>query len=256
MADMDPADAHQHVMVASSFALRRPFLVHVPSGRLSVCISHPVSAVPPSANADGDTDATLRWFEEFGRRLRDKFFGLDPCVGALDPLPHFQVLPRCVTSRQYSDVVTRSLRVTFSASLTDTSNSTGVCVYDWSYSVQFSLLSEAEQAELHPNDRLTVVQLKSRHWRIGQDDGSVESIDGPAVIGEYPILRRPNSDGTGDTKPFVYQSRTRCTYAGPHVPSMRGYFRFVCGTIEHPVGDEFNAECGEVFFDREPGFIF
>jgi uncharacterized protein affecting Mg2+/Co2+ transport len=244
----DNEEYRQLIPISSSIKAMRPFVLHLRTGRVYMCgITHPVAATPAS---DHPENSVLEWYEEFGRRLRDGYFGPDPSHGGREPVAHYHNLPRSITNRQFSDVVTRAVRVTFSASLTDASQRDGVQVMDWSYSLAFSLLSEEEQVGLRPEDRLVSVQLKSRHWRMKNDDGSVEAVDGPGVIGEYPIL------AIGDEDPFVYQSRTVCKYGGEEVPSMHGHFRFVEGTIDDPTGDEFNVTCGEIFFDGEPGFLY
>mmetsp|Transcript_17866 Transcript_17866/g.46655 ORF Transcript_17866/g.46655 Transcript_17866/m.46655 type:complete len:492 (-) Transcript_17866:44-1519(-) len=251
------------VPVVSSLHAQRPFAVNCQTGDIFLCsASYPMAATPPSEDGvDGRPrlqDGTLRWLEEFVHRLKTQYFGPDPCMGATVPLPHFHILPRTKASRQYSEMITKALRITFAAALTDVhTDRAGRRRFVWSYSLQFSLLSEEDQEALPVADRLKTVQLKSRHWRIVSDEGQIEEVNGEAVVGEYPILRRPNRDGTGDTEPFVYQSRTiSFDEGGSHVPSMYGHFRFVPGTLDAPEGDFFNAICGQIYFDKDPGFVY
>lgn len=57
-------------------------------------------------------------------------------------------------------------------------------------------------------------QLETRHWTITDANGQVERVDGPGVVGEFPIMK-PDSEHTW--------------LSGTHFPTpsgtMHGYFR-------------------------------
>ncbi len=59
-------------------------------------------------------------------------------------------------------------------------------------------------------------QLTTRHWEITDSTGSVDRVDGPGVIGLYPVVYR-------GCPPFTYQSV--CPLPTP-TGSMRGSFQF------------------------------
>lgn len=77
--------------------------------------------------------------------------------------------------------VTRNIQVTalpqFAAERSDAENGE----YFWTYTIEIANMSEV------------VVQLTARHWRITDDQGMVEEVRGPGVVGEQPILNPGDS---------------------------------------------------------------
>ncbi|APZ43666.1 Co2+/Mg2+ efflux protein ApaG [Acidihalobacter ferrooxydans] len=69
-------------------------------------------------------------------------------------------------------------------------------------------------------------RLLSRHWLITDEDGDVQEVRGPGVVGEHPYLRPGES--------FRYTSGTRL---GTAVGSMRGTYQLVADD-----GTHFDAE--------------
>ena len=84
----------------------------------------------------------------------------------------------------------------------------------WTYSIRIKVLPDATN-----NKRC---QLVSRHWRIGKSSGETERVDGPGVVGKFPVFSTTNfvhvePDGHRNplhltvSKPgeeFIYQSCT------------------------------------------------
>ena len=93
-------------------------------------------------------------------------------------------------------------------------------------------------------------QLESRHWRLGQLDGSFEEVHGPGVVGRFPLLREGgwredtqiDQRGTiaaGEERDgvFIYQSMSG---RGP-VASFEGEITFVPGSLREPSGAPFRV---------------
>ncbi|PRD26956.1 UNVERIFIED_CONTAM: apaG [Trichonephila clavipes] len=57
-------------------------------------------------------------------------------------------------------------------------------------------------------------QLETRHWIITDDNGSEEQVDGPGVVGEYPVMY------PGANFSWVSSTSFTTTYG-----NMKGYFR-------------------------------
>ncbi|GAX29499.1 F-box protein 3 [Fistulifera solaris] len=104
-------------------------------------------------------------------------------------------------------------------------------------------------------------QLVSRHFEFVNGHGVVRRIDGDAVVGKQPLLFYTGSDGrdsfgyhdigpAGDNlvyldTVFTYQSQTGptagTTRQDTHGAHVRGYFRFIPGTIEKPNGPTYDV---------------
>ena len=76
-----------------------------------------------------------------------------------------------------SEAVTRGIRVTvepvFDAGRSDTQSES------WVYLYTVTILNEGDE----------VVQLMDRHWVITDENGQVEEVRGPGVVGEQPVLQ-------------------------------------------------------------------
>ena len=85
------------------------------------------------------------------------------------------------------------------------------------------------------NEGNETVQLTDRHWTITDENGDVEEVRGPGVVGEQPVL----APGEG----FTYTSA--CPLRTP-TGTMRGTYRLVTGD-----GESFDATIAE-FLLSEP----
>ncbi|GBM45339.1 F-box only protein 3, partial [Araneus ventricosus] len=74
------------------------------------------------------------------------------------------------------------------------------------YRITMSMSPDAPQSE--------ACQLETRHWTITDDNGSEEQVDGPGVVGEYPVMY------PGASFSWVSSTSFTTTYG-----NMRGYFR-------------------------------
>ena len=91
-------------------------------------------------------------------------------------------------------------------------------------------------------------QLSTRHWVLTSSNGEQQRVDGPGVVGRFPLFREggwredKQADASGRIATgaqsdglFVYQSMSG---RGPMV-SFEGEIALVPGSIEKPLGDEF-----------------
>ena len=105
------------------------------------------------------------------------------------------------------EAVTRGIKVSASVVfLPDNPMTRSVDVYEYAYSIRFTLLPEEEQLRLPPSARPTAsAQLLSRHWVILDERGAcTNTIEGEAVIGKYPHLTH------GKPLPFPVRLRSVC----------------------------------------------
>ena len=72
--------------------------------------------------------------------------------------------------------VTENVRVTVRPEFSDERSAPEAGAYFWLYGIEISNLS------------LKPVTLLSRHWRITDALGQVETVDGPGVVGEQPTI--------------------------------------------------------------------
>ncbi|PVD29033.1 hypothetical protein C0Q70_11630 [Pomacea canaliculata] len=77
-------------------------------------------------------------------------------------------------------------------------------------------------------DKCLSCQLETRHWIITDDEGREERVDGPGVVGEYPIMT-----------PGAEYSWISCTTFSTTYGNMRGHFTMRC--LEN--GQEIDIEC-------------
>ena len=109
------------------------------------------------------------------------------------------------------EAVTRGIKVSASVVfLPDNPMTRSVDVYEYAYSIRFTLLPEEEQLRLAPSARPTAsAQLLSRHWVILDESGAcTNTIEGEAVIGKYPHLTH------GEPLPLSVRLRSLCHQRG------------------------------------------
>jgi ApaG protein len=70
---------------------------------------------------------------------------------------------------------TRAIQVTVEPAFVEAESGDGR--WFWSYSIEISNLGEE------------VVQLRSRHWRITDQNGKTEEVKGAGVVGKQPVLK-------------------------------------------------------------------
>ena len=75
------------------------------------------------------------------------------------------------------EAVTRDIRIRVTPQFIDEQSDPDEDRYFWAYTID--IINEGRE----------VVQLKSRYWRITDEEGRVEEVRGPGVVGETPILR-------------------------------------------------------------------
>jgi ApaG protein len=82
------------------------------------------------------------------------------------------------------------------------------------------------------------VQLKSRYWHITDENGHIDEVHGPGVVGEQPVL------GPGDS----YEYQSGCPLDTPS-GVMRGRYQ-----MENEAGENFEVEIPAFSLDR-PGAL-
>ena len=74
------------------------------------------------------------------------------------------------------ETVTKGVRVRVTPAFVEEQSSPEEGYYFWSYTVDIT------------NDGPVTVQLKTREWRITDANGKKESVRGPGVVGQTPVL--------------------------------------------------------------------
>ena len=120
------------------------------------------------------------------------------------------------------------------------------------YSIRLKLLAPDEEGGLSAAERgFETAQLSTRHWRLVQASGEVESVDGPGVVGRFPLLREGGwredrqrdasgrlSRGPQCSGLFVYQSQS----GRGETVAFEGEIVMVPGSLAQPTGDEFRIQ--------------
>jgi len=216
--------------------------------------------VPISRSSENDKfDAGLVWMEEFARRITMREIE----VTSIHPEMPFKSLlqyPTLQCQRQVDCGLERPMPVASRA----VSKGIEVIASSYfdpttpemiSYSIQIRLLRNGEDGYLSPSERgFETCQLLSRHWRLVEEDGRADAVDGDGVIGLYPILMdnayKVHVDTTLDGT-FRYES---CARKSCRV--FQGQMRFIPGSINEPVGEEFLVEIAPLALSSKTGIIF
>lgn len=116
------------------------------------------------------------------------------------------------------------------------------------YSIRIRLLAPDEEGGLSVAARgFETAQLNTRHWRLHQADGGVEPVDGPGVVGRFPLFREGGwredaqnrsgrvARGEECTGHFVYQSQS----GRGQTVGFEGEISMVPGSLKEPTGPEF-----------------
>lgn len=211
-------------------------------------------------NQSPKPDDFLLWLEEYGRRLEIGEIG----VGVMGCHPNdpasillYPRLPRGATTitegvQNVSRAVTRGVEVVASAVYAPQ------CMqqFGFIYSIRIRLLTPGEEGYLSPSDRgFFTCQLNTRHWSITNDaTGETDRVDGPGVIGMYPVLLEGGyiEDGEQCTGTFQYQSCTGTMQGG----SFGGNIEFVPGRRNSPTGSPFNVELRPFALESRPSYLY
>ncbi|MFD0917053.1 Co2+/Mg2+ efflux protein ApaG [Pseudahrensia aquimaris] len=79
-------------------------------------------------------------------------------------------------TKNHYESVTNSIRVVVQPSYLEDQSAPHASRWVWAYSIE--IFNEGQET----------VQLRARHWTITDAMGKVETVDGPGVVGEQPIL--------------------------------------------------------------------
>ena len=183
------------------------------------------SGLMPMVSQVGDDreDPLLCWLRTYAERLESGVFGADELFSAgelgpgASPLVAISHFPQ--SGAGYYEATTRGITVGAAPALVGDS--------EWAYRIT---VFEADGGAELPK-----AQLTTRRWVIDGEDGEHDEVEGPGVIGLYPVVEA--SVGPSRAKPFRYVSRTLLTES--ERGTMGGAFKFVPGTIDEPAGEPF-----------------
>lgn len=247
------------------------------SGRLVSGVSdrfpaEPGSTGPKLSDEELNGNSLLRWIETFTSNVREGYFRLHNMDGlppTISPISHHPSIQNTATT---NGVVVQTSPLFIHVECVSSSCAPHHCCAHsvanvawnrstkadaplvWTYRIRMWMTSDAPMSSC---------QLRSRHWEISMLGQETEIVDGPAVVGEYPLLKRSE----GEDGAFEYQSFTRTEAAegyvqdGEFVPFghvrgvMKGSFQMVPGSLSEETGEQFDATVPE-FVLRIPEYIF
>eukprot|EP01104_Vermistella_antarctica_P015154 TRINITY_DN4915_c0_g1_i2.p1 TRINITY_DN4915_c0_g1~~TRINITY_DN4915_c0_g1_i2.p1 ORF type:complete len:279 (+),score=47.94 TRINITY_DN4915_c0_g1_i2:817-1653(+) len=199
-------------------------------------LGHPCCP-PPKDGAGGSR--LLNYLEEYASRLEKNIytiekmppdsrnFGHEQSFMGISLFPNPRISPVC-------RAVTEGVEVLVSCVLLS-QLSTSDCLM-FSYSVSMRLLDAPESP--------SSCQLLIRRWDCSDMDGNVQEVEGPGVIGVFPLLRRggPAHTYQSMSNQFVEEGDIDCVGGSQKVGGMSGWFLFVPGSIEERAGEPFKVE--------------
>ena len=207
-------------------------------------------------------DELLVWMEEFANRLTTQQIGegvIEYHALRENAITLYPRWTQDVTTSTSEDIqicsraITRGIEVVGSSIFVPQA----AARLGFIYSIRIRLLTPGEEGYMSPSERgFTECQLQSRHWQISNfETGNVDNVDGPGVIGMYPVLTEGGYYLSGQLqrkRTFQYQS---CS--GPmNKGCFQGEIEFVPGTISSPTGIPFRVELKPFLLDSEPAYIF
>lgn len=243
------------LVVAGSYNFQRFLILDAHSGELLACPAStpapgrtvvPISprqplraqrALPTDLPVEADL---LTYLEELSLRVERGVYVAEPLVPLEPSTRGLSVFPQGGARRSHA--VTRGFLVT-AASIY--SPEIGMSVY----SIRIKLLAPAEEGGMSAAERgFETAQLSTRHWVLTKSSGEQEFVNGPGVVGRFPLFREggwredKQTDASGRLQRgeqcdglFVYQSMSgRGTIA-----SFEGEIVMVPGSIDRPTGEEF-----------------
>ena len=78
--------------------------------------------------------------------------------------------------------------------------------YIWSYEI--TIVNNSED----------IIQLLNRHWEITDQDGHIEEVEGPGVIGLQPLIKPQRSFKVYCPKPIQFSIKRRQYLPGQRIP--------------------------------------
>jgi uncharacterized protein affecting Mg2+/Co2+ transport len=199
-------------------------------------------------------DDTLRWLEEYVRRLLEGEIG----IGLIGNSRCITLYPRYVPGaapRLVNGVPVVSRKVTRGVEVIASSVFASQRAMDMGfiYSIRIRLLVPDDREDyLSPEGRgFQTCQLKERHWKItNYETGQTNQVDGEGVIGMYPQLEERSYIENDICFPgtFEYQS---CTGPMNNGGCFGGHL-----TFQTDSGEYFNVEVGKFALDRRPDFLY
>ena len=208
-------------------------------------------------------DAVLDWFNEYVTRLEIGYYQ-PGCIyrqtmGPINRANAILQVPRLV-GRGATRAITRGVEVITSHVYSPFTEPLG---FSFIYSIWLRLLEPNDEG-YDENRGFKSCQLKSRHWRLANQDGGTEAVDGDGVIGLYPLLREGShrvDSGPSATSvmvgpevqsgSFQYES---CT--NDSATSFAGYMLFVPGSLRQPTGPPFKVHLAQFVLDPNPEYQY
>lgn len=125
-----------------------------------------------------------------------------------------------------SDVTTHGVRIRANALFFPPQSNVSEQIYMWAYRIKISM-SDTESPDRK-------CRLVSRHWRVVDSNGDEETVDGPGVIGLFPVA-----------EPGSYFEYTSCTTLPTSSGKMGGHFVFE----QESTGMQFRVIVGDFLLD-------
>ena len=250
-----------HVIeIGSSLCSRNPKSIVVnPNNGFVEYGSDPRIKICPS----DQEDAVLDWFHEYVTRLETCYyqpgFIFVPTMGRMNPCSIVLQFPRQI-GRGATRSITRGVEVITSYVYSPFAEAMG---FTFIYSIWLRLLEPNDEG-YDENRGFDSCQLKSRHWRLANQGGGTDHVDGDGVIGLYPLLREgshrvdsgPSATSVlvGNDVPdgsFQYQS---CTDSS--TTRFAGFMLFVPGSLSNPAGPPFEVHVAPFLLDPNPEYQY
>lgn len=153
-------------------------------------------------------DSALALVERYGGELRANRYDVT----------HHGICRFPATADVGSNVTTRGVRIRANALFIAQHSNSVEPYYMWAYRIRISM--DREEPHSHK------CRLVSRYWRMVDAEGHVETVDGPGVIGMYPVA-----------EPGSYFEYASCTTMSTTTGTMEGHFVFEV----NDTGETFNA---------------
>jgi len=163
----------------------------------------------PGQAGGGGGSIMLAWLLEYLKRLKEGRYRVAPVSQTATNVAEIELQKNQAATPHYislydassKKVVTNGIELTASPYLVSHESSVGGSSPThlfWTYRISMRLLRASDSRP----SRLGSCQLVSRHWRISSEQEGEQAVDGPGVVGEYPLL---TLDG-GERSAFAYSS--------------------------------------------------
>eukprot|EP00943_MAST-04B_sp_MAST-4B-sp1_P006371 g6371.t1 len=114
----------------------------------------------------------MKFFQTFSSKLENGFYQIDSMNGGISLFP--------TSGRYFTNCVTRNNYFPKGISVSSSTIPLPGTNMGWAYSIRIKVVPD-------PDNRRRC-QLVSRHWRIGYSNGRIEHVDGPGVVGKFPVF--------------------------------------------------------------------